>query len=51
MLKKIAKKVLSKNSTFDGMLRGINFRLKNVQNFSKTSEKEKEILIQMILIL
>jgi hypothetical protein len=44
MLKKIAKKVLSKNSTFDGMLRAINFRLKNVQNFSKTSEKEKEIL-------
>ncbi len=44
MFKKIAKKALSKNPTMEGMLRNINFRLKNVQNFSKTSEKEREIL-------
>lgn len=44
MFKKLAKKALEKNPAVNGMLRSINFRLKNVQDFSKTSEKEKEIL-------
>ena len=44
MFKKLAKKALEKNPTVNGMFRSINFRLKNIQDFSKTPEKEKEIL-------
>lgn len=44
MFKKIAKKALSKNPSLDGVLRSMNFRLQNIQDFSKTEGKEREVL-------